>query len=336
MVFSIEENTLPGETDMRLETGGLRRVSRLIERDLEFRDCCLSKPQRAGLADIAASVLACGSVNTSELSQVLPRKVKSIESNFRYIHRWLSNEKIDPHQVMSGFSAEAMELLSAQGQTIVLMLDQSKMIDGFEVLMVSLRTKERAIPILWAVVATSGAIGFEVQSRLLHAVANMIPGGTKVILMADRFYGTAAMVELCQRFNFGYRIRLKCNLTLEHEGGELNGHDMGKLGLKGLEKVKLCGKITTNVGYIHEPGHDEAWLIAMDEKPSRAKVLDYGLRWGIESMFSDLKSRGFNINKTQLKTAPRLSRLLLVLTVAMMWAVSTGWYEHQVNPVKKN
>lgn len=52
-------------------------------------------------------------------------------------------------------------------------------------------------------------------------------------------------------------------------------------------------------------------------------------------MFSDLKSRGFNINKTQLKTAPRLSRLLLVLTVAMMWAVSTGWYEHQVNPVKK-
>lgn len=51
---------------MRLETGGLRRVSRLIERDLECRDCCLSKPQRAGLADIGASVLACGTVNTSE------------------------------------------------------------------------------------------------------------------------------------------------------------------------------------------------------------------------------------------------------------------------------
>jgi len=165
---------------MRLETGGLRRVSRLIDRDLEFRDCCLSKPQRAGLADIAASVLACGSVNTSELSQVLPRKVKSLESNFRYIHRWLSNEKIDPRQVMSGFGAEVMALLSAQGQTIVLMLDQSKISDGFEVLMVSLRTKERAIPVLWEVVATSGAIGFEVQSTLLRAVANMIPGGTKV------------------------------------------------------------------------------------------------------------------------------------------------------------
>lgn len=171
---------------------------------------------------------------------MLPRKVKSIESNFRYIHRWLSNEKIDPRQVMSGFSAEAMELLSAQGQTIVLMLDQSKMIDGFEVLMVSLRTKERAIAILWEVVATSGTIGFEVQSTLLHALANMIPGGTKVILMADRFYGTAAMVELCQRLNFGYRIRLKCNLTLEHEGGSLMATTWESLASKGLRKLNCA------------------------------------------------------------------------------------------------
>ena len=321
---------------MRLKTGGVSRIAKLIERDLEFRDSGLSKPQLRGLADLAASVLASRSVNTTELATVLPRKVKDLESNFRYIYRWLSNEKIDPDRVMIDWNTEIMELLSQQRQTIVLMLDQSQISSGFEVLMVSLRVKERALPVLWRVVATQGEIGFDVQEPLLRAVANMIPEGAKLILMADRFYGTSALVALCQELGFGYRVRLKYNLTLLHEGGELTGHDMRKLGLSGLENAKLCGKVLTNIGFIHEAGHDEPWLIAMDVKPSKAKTLDYGLRWGIESMFSDLKSRGLGMNKTQLKTAGRLSRLLLVLTTAMMWAVSTGWLKHFAEPVKKN
>ena len=321
---------------MRLRSGGIHRVAELINRDLVFRNAQLSKPQREGLADIAASVLSCRSVNTSELSMVLPRKVASPESNFRYIHRWLSNGNIDPHAVMSGFGREVMELLSHQGETIILMLDQSKLSEGFEVLMVSLRTKERGIPILWEVVQTEGEIGFSIQKPLLQAVANMIPKGTKVIMMADRFYGTPSLIELCQTLGFGYRVRLKGNLTVTHQGGELSTGEMGKLKLKGLEGAQLCGKVKTNIGYLHDLGHDEPWIIAMDAKPSRAATIDYGLRWGIESMFSDLKSRGFNIHKTQLKTAARLSRLLLVLAVAMMWAISTGWQEHSLEPGKKN
>lgn len=318
-----------------MKIGGVSRIAKLIERDLEFRETPLSKPQREGLADIAASVLAARSVNTTELSTVLPRKVKDPESNFRYIHRWLSNDKIDPDRVMIDWNTELMELLSQQGQTIILMMDQSKIADGFEVLMVSIRVKERAIPVLWKVVETEGEIGFNVQEPLLRKVAGMIPMKTKLILMADRFYGTPALVSLCQELGFGYRIRLKCNLTLQHQGGELNGYDMGKLGLTGLEEAKLCGKVLTNIGFIHDPGHEEPWLIAMDAKPTRSKTLDYGLRWGIESMFSDLKSRGLGVNKTQLKTAERISRLILILTTAMMWAVSTGWLEHAPLPSKK-
>ena len=62
----------------------------------------------------------------------------------------------------------------------------------------------------------------------------------------------------------------------------------------------------------------------MDAKPSMGRTLDYGLRWGIEALFSDLKTRGFSITKTQLKQTDRIERLLLVLTIALYWAVSTG------------
>jgi len=39
---------------------------------------------------------------------------------------------------------------------------------------------------------------------------------------------------------------------------------------------------------------------------------------------SDYKSRGFGITKTHLKHADRIERLILILTVALYWAVSTG------------
>ena len=48
------------------------------------------------------------------------------------------------------------------------------------------------------------------------------------------------------------------------------------------------------------------------------------MRWGIECMFSDFKSRGFGITKTQLQHADRIERLILVLTIALYWAVATG------------
>jgi len=55
-------------------------------------------------------------------------------------------------------------------------------------------------------------------------------------------------------------------------------------------------------------------------------------------MFSDYKSRGFGIRKTHLKHPDRLERLILVMSIALYWAVSSGMYEETIseNKVKKN
>jgi hypothetical protein len=97
---------------MRVLKGGVGHLAQIIEQDLADRNAGLSKPQREGLADIASSILVCRSVNTSELAGVLPRQGKEDESRFRYIHRWLSNEKIKPCAVMQGLISELIELLA--------------------------------------------------------------------------------------------------------------------------------------------------------------------------------------------------------------------------------
>jgi len=90
-----------------------------------------------------------------------------------------------------------------------------------------------------------------------------------------------------------------------------------KAGMSALTNARLNESgVITHIGILHEKGHKEPRIIAMDEKPSKGRVLDYGMRWAIEPMFSDFKSRGFNVTKTQLKHPERIKRLILIVTMA--------------------
>ena len=62
--------------------------------------------------------------------------------------------------------------------------------------------------------------------------------------------------------------------------------------------------------------HPEPWIIALSQPPSVHRAFDYGLRWGIEAMFSDLKTRGFNLEDSQIARTDRLDRLVLVLALS--------------------
>ena len=157
------------------------------------------------------------------------------------------------------------------------------------------------------------------------------------MLSADRFYGTSALIGWCQKQGWQYRIRLKGNLIFQHEGADIRASQAAEMQMTALENA-IFNKtnISTNVGILHESGHKEPWFIAMDCKPSKYKILDYGMRWGIECLFSDFKSRGFGITKTHLKHAARIERLILILTIALYWAVSTGMQPRVFRGTKKN
>lgn len=283
------------------------------------------KSRGEGLATLCGVMLRARSANLMELAAALPRLIGTQDHRYQYISRVLANGHIICDEIAGGYAREVFERLSASGETIVLMLDQSHINDINDVLMLSVRIGERALPVAWRVRETQGNIGFTVQKELLGSVQGWLPSGSRVMLAGDRFYGTASLVNWCQQAGWGYRIRLKGNLTLRHEGGELTTGEAVTLLPDGLVGAELYGSgIATNIGVLHEKGHPEPWIIAMDAKPGKYTVLDYGMRWGIETMFSDFKSRGFGLMKSQIEKPERLERLILVMSMAMYWAVSCG------------
>jgi hypothetical protein len=138
---------------------------------------------------------------------------------------------------------------ASNGKTVILMMDQSKISDGFECLMVSLRAAERAIPVAWRVIETKGTIGFDVQEQLLSSALEMIQDRVDILLAAGRFYGTSALVGWCKKHKWQYRIRLKGNLIFQHEGGDITPQEAIEMKISGLVDARFNKTgISTSIG----------------------------------------------------------------------------------------
>jgi hypothetical protein len=72
---------------------------------------------------------------------------------YQWIIRLLGNPLVISDEIMEPFSREVLERAAANGEPVTLILDQSKMSDRHQVLMLALRWGERALPLAWRVEA---------------------------------------------------------------------------------------------------------------------------------------------------------------------------------------
>ena len=78
---------------------------------------------------------------------------------------------------MQTYAGDVFSRLASNAQTIVLMIDQSHINNGHEVLIVSVRMRDRALPMAWRVRKTKGNIGYPIQKELLDSIENWVPEG---------------------------------------------------------------------------------------------------------------------------------------------------------------
>ena len=170
---------------------GIKHIADSISAELQQRLPGQRKTQRGKLALLVATMLDVRSANLMDLAAGLPLEADRTDMRYQWITRLLGNPLVISDEIMEPFAREVLEQAAADGEPVVLILDQSKMSDRHQVLMLALRYGDRALPLAWRVEATHGAIGFDTQKALLEAVAPWLPAGAKVRLMGDRFYGTA-------------------------------------------------------------------------------------------------------------------------------------------------
>src|SRR5215212_8997015 len=171
--------------------------------------------------------------------------------------------------VWAPYGREVLARLSAQGQTVVLLIDQTQVNERHQAVMVAVRLGGRALPLIWRVKETQGAIGFAEQRTALEAVARLLPTGIRPVLIGDRFYGSPDLIGWCCEQGWDWRLRLKQNLLVFEQGGETTLAACFDRGEHQLRDIELTEKrVRTNVAMVHEAGHPEPWIIALSQAPS--------------------------------------------------------------------
>jgi hypothetical protein len=318
----------------------VKRLAQEVERSLRELLPNLRKTvvQKLGLA--VGAMLEGRTANTVELANLLPLDTERQDMREQWLRRLLKNPLLSSAAVLEPLAREELAWAARYGQTVLLSMDQTERGDRMAVLMVSVRAGDRSLPLAWYAEAGTANIGFAGQRRVLEPVRAWLPAGAEVLLSADRFYPSAALFTWLHAQGWRYRLRLKGTLVADPGSGDEVTTGALAAGVKEryLPQVQLFTHgVLTNVGILHEAGHPQPWIIAMDCPPTRAAVLDYGARWAIEPTFSDFKSRGFELQDSQLLHPERLERLVLIMTLAMYWCVRVGREDalHHPTPLEK-
>ena len=209
---------------------------------------------------------------------------------------------------------------------------------NINILMLAVVYKGIAIPIYWLLLNKRGNSNTRERIALLKRFIKQF-GKTRIIrLLADReFIGKDWFTWLKQE-SIDMAIRIKKNTKVSNSRGELVSARQLFWSLKVGETQQLKGARNMNgvdvyLSALRLP--DGELLIVATGKADDNAIENYARRWQIETLFSCLKSRGFNFEDTHVTDRRRIKRLLVVTVIAFCWAHRVGeWQHEQVKAIK--
>src|SRR6266511_4079327 len=196
-----------------------------------------------------------------------------------------------------------------------------------------------ARPLLWTVVkGKKGHLSEALHCALIDRLQALIPPDATVTLLGDgEFDGTELQSKLRAR-TWEYVCRTATNILISAADRVFT---VGALPLARGEAVYMTNVRMTAKQYgpilllgVWDAKHNEPiYLITSLADPDDAYER-YRLRFRIEGMFANHKSRGFRIDKSHLAAPERLARLVIATSLAYVWihaaagfAQAHGWVE---------
>lgn len=288
------------------------------------------------------AALVCGIVGSKKVH--LPAVASKVpdgrkrESRIKRFTRFLQNKAVTPEAFFLPYARALVESLPPG--PLVLVMDGSVVGRGCMALMVSVLyehksqqgDKKRALPLCWLV--TKAPKGHFTQARhqeLLAQAKRLIPVGRQVIFLGDGEFDGCGLLGDVTAAGWHYVCRTASNVLLAEADFPGETFSPSDLGLQPGDSVELADVLFTAqglgpvlVGAVWERGHREPLLLVTSLDFLHEARLWYGKRFGVETFFSDQKSRGFYLCHSRLGDPERLCRLLIATCLAYYWMVCLG------------
>lgn len=298
------------------------------------------------LTQLVAGMIAEKSIKLSKLAQELAEPSQAA-SRITRIRRWLKNQHIDAWALYQPVLAQALQGWADEEVTVI--LDGVAVFgDRLQIFRLSLMHGNRAVPIIWQVVAGKALIEVQVLRPMLQQAAAFLTGRVKsVTVVADRGFRDCDWAMLFDAVGWYYDIRIAKNtyVTLK-DGTTRQVQDLGAR--RGRPKFFQAVTVTqdrhwqANLSLTRQDGvvpgseEDELWAIISNRPACAVRLREYACRTRIEQSFRDDQSGGFDMEHTRLCHPDRVQRLLLPLALATLWCHELGeWVLQQPDSLRR-
>jgi hypothetical protein len=290
--------------------------------------------QGVTLARVADELLSLGLTRATEADSIK-----------RTLGRILGDARLEPRTWFEPVLKQSLDWagLLRGSKRLLLAVDESSNKDQVHLLRVGLPYWGHCQPLVWDIWPQNRPLDQEPGywgrlDAVLARVADLLPGGLQVIVLADRAYDIPAFIDRLGAYGWHWAVRLKAQAStcfrdrLGHEGG-----------IKALlrQHVRAPGMRWKTRGWVFkEAGWRQAsivafWALSEDEPlvvisdlPPRWDLLRlYGTRFWIEPGFRSDKKLGWHWEDCQVRKLAHHRRLLLAMAWATLLTLCLGLAE---------
>jgi len=306
-----------------------RTIKRSLAQVLHTRAASHQEQHLNTLTLLICGIVGAQHVQLDKLASHAPIRGRKNESLITRFRRWVKHKDITADAVWLPF---VRALLAGLAQTpLTILLDGTKAGRGCMVLMASLVYRSRAIPLLWTVVkGKKGHLPEQVHCALIRRLQELIPPDATVTLLGDGEFDGTELQTTMRAATWEYVCRTATNILIYAAERVFT---VGDLPLSRGEAVCLADVRMTAKQYgpilligVWDAKHKEPIYLITSLADANDAVERYRLRFRIECMFANHKSRGFRLDKSHLAAPERLARLVIATSLAYVWIHAAAWF----------
>jgi hypothetical protein len=309
-----------------------QQVHQLLE---EVLGPSLHAKRIASLADATLGVMHTASMAVCTIGHGLA-VARSLNARHavKQVDRMLSNPGIDVDQILALW----VPFVIGARTSLLVALDWTDFdADNQATIMLSLITEHgRATPLVWLTVNKAELKDRRslYERRVLVRLAEIVPAGVGVCIVADRGFGDQNLYRLLtEELHFEYVIRFRGNIKVTTASG-VTHTAAAWVSPSGRARVLRGAMVTADrypvgtVVCVRDPDMKQAWCLAASSTEATAKDLTgyYGSRWGIEAGLRDTKDLrfGMGMGSVHVSTPERRDRLWLINGLAVVLLTLLG------------
>lgn len=284
--------------------------------------------QANALADLGLAIALAGDCRAGRVAPHAPTAADPASARRRF-ERTLANPRLHPRVAQRDLARAILE--SWAGRTVLLILDETPRANDLRARCVRVGYAHRALPRAWECYrphALPRRLPNLVRG-LLRQVRGCLPAGCQVVLLADRGLAWPVLVDFCRESGWHYVVRLLGQTRVRFpDGSDRSARELaprvGARWVGAAEAFRKAGWRGASVVATWEPGMKEPWVLLTDERGSLRHARVYAKRMWVEESFRDDKSGAFGWGDSRVGRPAHASRLLILVAVAMVLAVSLG------------